>query len=234
MAFCRFVNGFVDRDVAKAALRANGAPNTIASATNEERGDGGVGDGAITLTATARGESSMYAHAVAIGMPERFVDLRHQATHDEMPSLEVLTQMAKKGLEWLWERWWKVNATDDPGMALREREERRLLGVKKTETRRLSAQREGMPGEDEPDVGAGATDLNGELSLRVDQVTNESGQADMLCLSCRKRKRKRGPEDEEEVEVKVRQGQEPGKEGKLASARARNAISRSSFGLFER
>jgi hypothetical protein len=134
MAFCRFVNGFVDRDVAKAALRAT----AVTKADGVVPGYAGGDDEAGAPTLNSRGESSMYAHATAIGMPEQFVELRHRATHEEMPSLEVLRPMARQGLEWLWERWWKVHATDHPGRALRERDERRLLAERKAETRRLN------------------------------------------------------------------------------------------------
>ena len=138
MAFCRFVNGFVDRDIAKATLRANAATNVDAGG---ERTTGNEGRAGVATT-TSRGESSMYAHAAAIGLPEQFVDLRHRATHDEMPSLEVLRQMAQKGLDWLWERWWKLHATDDPGKALREIEGQRLLGERKGEAREAAASHE--------------------------------------------------------------------------------------------
>jgi hypothetical protein len=134
MAFCRFVNGFVDRDIAKAALRATAATRADGAVPGYAGGDGEAG----APTLNSRRESSMYAHATAIGMPEQFVELRHRATHEEMPSLEVLRQMARQGLEWLWERWWKVHATDHPARALRERDERRLLAERKAETRRLN------------------------------------------------------------------------------------------------
>jgi hypothetical protein len=141
MAFCRFVNGLVDRDIAKAALTANAATKVDAEGTGAAR-------------TTSRGETSMYAHAAAIGLPEQFVDLRHRATHDDMPSLEVLRQAAGRALEWLWERWWTVHATDDPGRALREREEQRLLGKRKREATRVSVLDEGCNG----DRGLGTSD----------------------------------------------------------------------------
>jgi hypothetical protein len=134
MAFCRFVNGFVDRDIAKAALRATAATR----ADGAVLGPAGNDDEAGASTLNSRGESSMYAHATTIGMPEQFVELRHRATHEEMPSIEVLRQMARQGLEWLWERWWKVHATGHPGRALREREARRLLAERKANARRLN------------------------------------------------------------------------------------------------
>ncbi len=213
MAFCRFVNGFVDRDVVRKA-----------NATTEEGGDG------IT---SSRGESSMYAHAGAIGMPERFVDLRHQATHDEMPSLEVLRLMSGKGLDWLWERWWKVNSTDDAGRALREREERMGMGVRKMEERRMRGDSGERLVEHEIDSRVESTNSVDTSSLRADQLTNGGAPDDMLCLNCRKRKRKRGLKDDEDMELQVTQGQEQSKAKKRANTRAKNAMSKSAFGLFE-
>jgi hypothetical protein len=145
MAFCRFVNGLVDRDIAKAALTANAARKVDASGSERTTGNK---EGAGATSTTSRGETSMYAHAAAIGLPEQFVDLRHQATHDNMPGLEVLRQAARRALEWLWERWWKVHATDDPSRALREREEQRLLGERNREARRVSALQEGVEAAD--------------------------------------------------------------------------------------
>jgi hypothetical protein len=111
MAFARFVNGFVDRDVAR-------------SYTAEFVRDDAENDPNDTPTTTTKGESSMYAHATTIGMPSKFVDLRHQVTHADIPSLTYLRRMTEEGLEWLWERWWSKHATGSPDRALREMAER--------------------------------------------------------------------------------------------------------------
>ncbi|KAK5078335.1 rRNA-processing protein las1 [Lithohypha guttulata] len=103
-AFLRFVNSFVDRDVAKAA--------TAALITSEDDDDD-------ETSVKIAGESSMYAHAAAISMPNRFVDLRHQVSHGQLPDVKALRDAANEGLTWLWERWWKGNATGDPTTALR-------------------------------------------------------------------------------------------------------------------
>lgn len=110
MAFARFVNGFVDREVA----RSHAAEMAL---------DGTDVDNAVAPP-TVKGESSMYAHAATIGMPQKFVDLRHEVTHGHIPSLLYLEQMTCQALEWLWERWWVKNATGDPARALAELEER--------------------------------------------------------------------------------------------------------------
>lgn len=111
-AFLRFVNGFVDRDVSKAATA------TLAVSEDDEESD--VGPRGV-------GESSMYAHAVTIGMPSRFVDLRHQVVHGNVPDVRRLQTAAIEALEWLWEKWWKTNATGDASKALRRHEARRQL-----------------------------------------------------------------------------------------------------------
>lgn len=101
-AFLRFVNAFVDRDVARAA--------TASLVTSEDDLD-------EERILKHVGESSMYAHAAAISMPSRFVDLRHQVSHGELPDMNTLKKAADDGLIWLWERWWKANATGDPAVA---------------------------------------------------------------------------------------------------------------------
>lgn len=108
-AFLRFVNGFVDRDVAKSATTSLAASEDD---VDEER------------PIKAVGESSMYAHAATISMPSRFVDLRHQVSHGELPDVKLLKNAAEEALLWLWERWWKINATGDPSVAYRRFEVR--------------------------------------------------------------------------------------------------------------
>ena len=110
MAFCRFVNALVDRDVRKSV--------TATIAKNNFAVDSDTGSGLY------RGQSSMYAHALELGLPESFVELRHQAIHEEMPSLEILRVNTREALDWLWERWWKVNVKGSAQPALSEWEER--------------------------------------------------------------------------------------------------------------
>ncbi|KAI0885282.1 Las1-domain-containing protein [Annulohypoxylon maeteangense] len=50
---------------------------------------------------------SMYAVAKTIGLPATFVELRHQATHEQLPSLSKLRAAARKALVWIWEYYWK-------------------------------------------------------------------------------------------------------------------------------
>ncbi len=49
---------------------------------------------------------SMYAKAQEIGLPALFVDLRHESTHGDIPSLSNLRSAAQRALEWLWDDYW--------------------------------------------------------------------------------------------------------------------------------
>ncbi|KAI1468437.1 Las1-domain-containing protein [Daldinia caldariorum] len=57
---------------------------------------------------------SMYSIAKTIGLPATFVELRHQATHEQLPSLSKLRTAAKKALAWIWDYYWK-NLPDEDG-----------------------------------------------------------------------------------------------------------------------
>ena len=50
---------------------------------------------------------SMYSIAKSIGLPATFVELRHQCTHEELPSLSRLRDAAQKSLTWIWDHYWK-------------------------------------------------------------------------------------------------------------------------------
>ncbi|KAL4930865.1 rRNA-processing protein LAS1 [Aspergillus undulatus] len=49
---------------------------------------------------------SMFSRAVELGLPASFVELRHEATHRELPSLTVLRGAVGRSLEWLWSFYW--------------------------------------------------------------------------------------------------------------------------------
>lgn len=50
---------------------------------------------------------SMYSIAKNIGLPATFVELRHQCTHEELPSLARLRDAAQRSLTWIWDHYWK-------------------------------------------------------------------------------------------------------------------------------
>ncbi|KDB28159.1 hypothetical protein H109_00069 [Trichophyton interdigitale MR816] len=51
-------------------------------------------------------KQSMYQKAMAVGIPASFVELRHEATHRDLPSLVVLRDAATRSMNWLWEFYW--------------------------------------------------------------------------------------------------------------------------------
>lgn len=57
----------------------------------------------------------MFQRAVDLGLPASFVELRHEATHREPPSLVVLRKATQRSLEWLWDNYWA--GADDLGDA---------------------------------------------------------------------------------------------------------------------
>lgn len=63
--------------------------------------------GLVDSEQDARYKATMYAKAKQIGLPASFVELRHEATHGDLPSLIVLRKAAEKALEWLWNDYWK-------------------------------------------------------------------------------------------------------------------------------
>ncbi|GKT49257.1 pre-rRNA-processing protein las1 [Colletotrichum spaethianum] len=55
----------------------------------------------------------MYSVAKTIGLPATFVELRHQATHETLPSLAKLRSAARKALVWIWEYYWQHLGPDE-------------------------------------------------------------------------------------------------------------------------
>ncbi|KAK7749421.1 Cytoplasmic glyoxalase II [Diatrype stigma] len=58
---------------------------------------------------------SMYSVAKTIGLPATFVELRHQATHEQLPSLLKLRAAAKKALAWIWHFYWETLPSSSSG-----------------------------------------------------------------------------------------------------------------------
>ncbi|KAF7552567.1 hypothetical protein G7046_g7364 [Stylonectria norvegica] len=64
-------------------------------------------------------KQSMFSIAKTIGLPATFVELRHQSTHEQLPSLAKLRTAARKALLWIWEYYW-THLTDNSVDACRE------------------------------------------------------------------------------------------------------------------
>ena len=56
----------------------------------------------------------MYSIAKTIGIPATYVVLRHQATHEELPSLPKLRTATQKALRWIWDYYWVHLTVDSP------------------------------------------------------------------------------------------------------------------------
>lgn len=126
MAFVKFVNGFVDRDVA----RVNTA-SLDAADTEEPEGMDLSGDDEAEMKAKVKGggESSMYAYASRINMPEDFVDLRHSIVHGDIPSRDMLRKYNQRALDWLWDKWWTKNVLGDSAKAKAAAQEQREIAL---------------------------------------------------------------------------------------------------------
>lgn len=55
----------------------------------------------------------MYSVAKTLGLPATYVELRHQATHEELPSLQKLRTASRKALLWIWDYYWVHLSIDD-------------------------------------------------------------------------------------------------------------------------
>ncbi|TVY29455.1 Pre-rRNA-processing protein [Lachnellula hyalina] len=65
---------------------------------------------------TSHKKLSMYSIARTLSLPATYVELRHQATHEELPSLAKLRSASVKALRWIWEFYWvKLSEVDVGG-----------------------------------------------------------------------------------------------------------------------
>lgn len=94
----------------------------------------------------------MYQKAMAVGVPASFVELRHEATHRDLPSLAVLRNAARRSLEWLWEFYWEKIESNYPaeghtvGLSSHPLDERRLGDTIWARLQPLIAKRSGLSG----------------------------------------------------------------------------------------
>ncbi|PHH71600.1 hypothetical protein CDD80_5119 [Ophiocordyceps camponoti-rufipedis] len=72
-------------------------------------------------------KQSMYAVAATVGLPAAFVELRHQATHEQLPSRAKLRAMAERALDWIWNYYWRHLRDDDGDDKTDDDESRRVV-----------------------------------------------------------------------------------------------------------
>lgn len=86
---------------------------------------------------------SMYDVAKSVGLPATFVELRHQATHEQLPSLTRLRAAARKALVWIWDYYWRHLSEPEPERSapvsthISARNEKPLLGREEGKCRGL-------------------------------------------------------------------------------------------------
>lgn len=63
------------------------------------------------LDAAQLGRNAIPLHALAreMDLPNSFVELRHAATHEDLPSAPLLREMAHRAVHWLWIKYWALN-----------------------------------------------------------------------------------------------------------------------------
>ncbi|GAA5967169.1 hypothetical protein JCM3765_001551 [Sporobolomyces pararoseus] len=61
---------------------------------------------------TAYFARSISSLAAQLGLPLWFVELRHQATHEDLPGLPVLREGARQALDWLYVHYWQPTITN--------------------------------------------------------------------------------------------------------------------------
>jgi ribosomal biogenesis protein LAS1 len=64
--------------------------------------------------------SSMLEIARQIEMPDEFVALRHEATHEDLPSVQRLVAVCGQALDWLWRVYWSRLAEEPVVVAKKE------------------------------------------------------------------------------------------------------------------
>ncbi|RFU27399.1 hypothetical protein B7463_g8929, partial [Scytalidium lignicola] len=83
-----------------------------------------------------RYKQSMYSVAKTIGLPATFVELRHQATHEELPSLPKLRNASKMALQWIWDYYWGQLTAENGTTDLQENVLQKVLLEKDGQKRR--------------------------------------------------------------------------------------------------
>lgn len=114
------------------ALSAGTNFNSSRFAQNQlaDTGDGGNGsfvNGLLDPAQTSTFALPMHTLAKTLGLPTSFVEIRHAATHEALPSLPLLRAATTRALDWLWENYWcslsDSNSNSDPEPEEEEEEE---------------------------------------------------------------------------------------------------------------
>ncbi|CAK4030148.1 Pre-rRNA-processing las1 [Lecanosticta acicola] len=136
--------------------------------------------------------SSMLEIANKIGLPSHFVALRHEATHEEMPSLQRLVRVTEEALEWLWNLYWsrlgEPESEEQLTTALPELRTQAKEILKTYRSARLEALRSKKRGKQEDAAGQMAetcASFVGKSPSRLDAFVNVLVEERLLCPSKR-------------------------------------------------
>ncbi|KAK9478326.1 Las1-like-domain-containing protein [Lipomyces japonicus] len=80
-------------------------------------------NGSLDSYQTSQFALPLHLLATKIGLPTYFVELRHECTHEELPSLSTLRTGARRAVAWLKEKYWDVELSRirDPKDILKQR-----------------------------------------------------------------------------------------------------------------
>lgn len=104
------------------------------------------------LDPAQQGQFALPMHQLAreLGLDASFVEVRHAATHEELPSLCVLRRMAGRALDWLWSNYWCTIGYDEPDMDIlrkgQTKEEEWMMSRAQMLVKRWRVLRKGNPG----------------------------------------------------------------------------------------
>jgi ribosomal biogenesis protein LAS1 len=119
--------------------------------------------------------SSMLEIARQIDMPDEFVALRHEATHEDLPSVQRLVAVCGQALDWLWRVYWSRLAEEPVVVAKKEEVVKVDVQKVKDESRALlkefrSARKQSLKGK------GGSTPQS-----QADLVKKTAGECATLC-----------------------------------------------------
>ncbi|TGZ82884.1 Las1-domain-containing protein [Ascodesmis nigricans] len=119
-----------------------------------------------------QGQFALPMHQIAkdLGLDASFVEIRHAATHEELPSLQVLRRMAGRALEWLWWHYWCAIDNKDVEAGGEVAEEEVMLEKARVLVRRWRMVRKEAPGRElkDGDQSEGAKDARAVVKELVE------------------------------------------------------------------
>lgn len=143
-------------------------------------------------------QKGMYARSIAqiaaeLGLPLTLVQLRHRATHEDLPSLTVLLESANLALDWLYTHYWLPRLNDIEGtgklkqemidalegllLSFKRARKRAMLDITQVDYRKFLPQIDSW-------IGAAARELRGDGSQsRLAEDDVEPGEADQRPLA---------------------------------------------------